>query len=91
MILLARLIKESARFALNSVIANKLRTILTLLGITIGIFSIILVFSVLDGLERQVRNSIQALGDNVVYIQKWPWVFEDNFPWWRFVNRPVPQ
>ncbi|NLM93474.1 MAG: FtsX-like permease family protein [Bacteroidales bacterium] len=89
--LLARLIKESARFALNSVIANKLRTILTLLGITIGIFSIILVFSVLDGLERQVRNSIQALGDNVVYIQKWPWVFEDNFPWWRFVNRPVPQ
>ena len=91
MILLARLIKESARFALNSVIANKLRTILTLLGITIGIFSIILVFSVLDGLERQVRNSIQALGDNVVYIQKWPWVFEENFPWWRFVNRPVPQ
>lgn len=91
MILLARLIKESARFALNSVIANKLRTILTLLGITIGIFSIILVFSVLDGLERQVRNSIQALGDNVVYVQKWPWVFEENFPWWRFMNRPVPK
>jgi putative ABC transport system permease protein len=91
MILLARLIKESARFALSSVIANKLRTTLTLLGITIGIFSIILVFSVLDGLERQVRNSIQSLGENVVYIQKWPWVFERDFPWWRFMNRPVPQ
>ena len=91
MILLARLIKESARFALNSIIANKLRTVLTLLGITIGIFSIILVFSVLDGLERQVRNSIQSLGENVVYIQKWPWVFEENFPWWRFMNRPVPK
>ncbi|MEE4178567.1 MAG: ABC transporter permease [Bacteroides sp.] len=90
-ILLARLIKESARFALNSIIANKLRTILTLLGITIGIFSIILVFSVLDGLERQVRNSIQSLGDDVVYIQKWPWTFEEDYPWWRFMNRPVPQ
>lgn len=90
MIIFARLIKESARFALTSVIANKLRTSLTLLGITIGIFSIILVFSVLDGLERQVRGSIESLGDNVVYIMKWPWVFEGDFPWWRFMNRPVP-
>ncbi|MBW6498383.1 MAG: ABC transporter permease [Bacteroidales bacterium] len=90
MILFARLIKESARFATTSVIANKLRTSLTLLGITIGIFSIILVFSVLDGLERQVRGSIESLGDNVVYIAKWPWVFEGEFPWWRFMNRPVP-
>ncbi|HSV88279.1 MAG TPA: ABC transporter permease [Bacteroidales bacterium] len=90
MIIFARIIKESARFAIVSVMANKLRTILTLLGITIGIFSIILVFSVLDGLERQVRNSINALGTNVVYIQKWPWVFEGDFQWWRFMNRPVP-
>jgi len=90
MILFARLIKESARFATTSVIANKLRTSLTLLGITIGIFSIILVFSVLDGLERQVRGSIESLGENVVYIMKWPWVFEGDFPWWRFMNRPVP-
>ncbi len=90
MILFARLIKESARFATTSVIANKLRTSLTLLGITIGIFSIILVFSVLDGLERQVRGSIESLGENVVYIMKWPWVFEGEFPWWRFMNRPVP-
>ncbi|HSV75999.1 MAG TPA: ABC transporter permease [Bacteroidales bacterium] len=90
MIIIARILKESARFALVSIMANKLRTILTLLGITIGIFSIILVFSVLDGLERQVRNSINALGTNVVYIQKWPWVFEGDFPWWRYMNRPVP-
>lgn len=91
MILFARLIKESGRFAVVSILANKLRTILTLLGITIGIFSIILVFSVLDGLERQVRNSIQSLGENVIYVQKWPWVFDGDFPWWRFMNRPVPQ
>ena len=85
-----RIVKESTLFALSAALANKMRTLLTLLGITIGIFSIILVFSVLDGLERQVRNSINALGENVVYIQKWPWVFDGEFPWWRYVNRPVP-
>lgn len=90
MIVFARIVKESTMFAFTAALANRMRTVLTLLGITIGIFSIILVFSVLDGLERQVRNSIRALGDNVVYVQKWPWVFEGDFPWWRYVNRPVP-
>ncbi len=91
MILFIKLIRESAAFAINSVLANKLRTILTLLGITIGIFAIISVFSVVDSLERQIRNSIAALGDNVIYIQKWPWSFGDEYPWWRYAGRPVPQ
>ncbi len=91
MILIIKLIRESAAFAINSVLANKLRTTLTLLGITIGIFAIISVFSVVDSLERQIRNSIAALGDNVIYIQKWPWSFGDEYPWWRYVGRPVPQ
>ncbi len=91
MILIIKLIKESAAFAINSVLANKLRTILTLLGITIGIFAIISVFSVVDSLERQIRTSIAALGDNVIYIQKWPWSFGGDYPWWRYAARPVPQ
>lgn len=91
MILLIKLIKESAVFAFTSIIANKLRTLLTLLGITIGIFAIISVFSAVDALERQIRNSISALGDNVVYIQKWPWQFSGDYQWWRYVNRPEPQ
>ncbi len=79
-------------FAITSVLANKLRTMLTLLGITIGIFAIISVFSVVDSLERQIRNSIAALGDNVVYIQKWPWGgFEGEYRWWDYMGRPVPQ
>ncbi|MFO7998196.1 MAG: ABC transporter permease [Bacteroidales bacterium] len=90
MILIIKLIKESAVFALTSILANRLRTILTLLGITIGIFSIISVFSVVDSLERQIRSSIEALGDNVVYVQKWPWQFGGDFQWWRYANRPVP-
>ncbi|MDR4987626.1 MAG: ABC transporter permease [Bacteroidales bacterium] len=91
MILIIKLIREGAIFAITSVLANKLRTVLTLLGITIGIFAIISVFSIVDSLEKQVRNSISALGDNVVYIQKWPWAFGAEYPWWSFIGRPVPQ
>lgn len=89
MILIIKLIKESAIFAFGSIMANKLRTLLTLLGITIGIFAIISVFSAVDALERQIRKSISNLGDNVVYIEKWPWQFGgSDFPWWRYLNRP---
>ncbi len=91
MILLIKLIRESAIFAITSVLANKLRTVLTLLGITIGIFSIIAVFSVVDSLERQIRASIASLGDDVIYIQKWPWQFNQDFAWWDYAARPVPE
>ncbi len=91
MILFIKLLKESAFFAWGSVITNKLRTFLTLLGITIGIFAIISVFSVVDALERGVRSSIASLGENVIYIQKWPWEFGSDYPWWRYMNRPTPR
>lgn len=83
-------IKESFIFALNSVIVNKLRTFLSLLGITIGIFSIITVFTVIDSLENSIRTSISSLGENVVYVQKWPWSMGDEYPWWKYLMRPVP-
>jgi putative ABC transport system permease protein len=85
------LFKESLLFAWQSLIANKLRSFLSLLGITIGIFAIILVFTIVDSLESNVRSSIQTLGNNVVYIQKWPWTFGPDYPWWKYINRPTPQ
>lgn len=85
------LLKESLYFAFNSLILNKLRTFLSLLGITIGIFSIISVFTVIDSLENSIRNSIAKLGNNVVYVQKWPWAMGGNYPWWKYMNRPVPR
>ncbi len=91
MILFVKLFRESALFAWGSIVANKLRTLLTLLGITIGIFAIISVFSVVDALERQIRTSISSLGDNVIYIQKWPWEFSADFAWWKYMNRPTPR
>ena len=92
--LLIRLILESFTFAFNSLKVNKLRTFLSLLGITIGIFAIISVFTVIDSLERFIRNSLDSMGSNMVYIQKWPWMppeGESEYPWWRYLNRPVPE
>lgn len=86
-----RLIKESFLFAIDSLIVNKLRTILSLLGITIGIFAMVSVFTMVDSLENNVRNSIQSLGDNVIYIQKMPWDFDTNRPWWEYIRRPNPK
>jgi putative ABC transport system permease protein len=81
---------ESLVFAYKSLVVNKLRTFLSLIGITIGIFAIISVFTVIDTLERSIKNSIASLGDNVVYVQKWPWEFGPEYAWWKYLNRPVP-
>ncbi len=83
------LLKESIVFAWQALVANKLRTSLSLLGITIGIFAIITVFTVVDSLERNIRSSVQSLGDNVVFVMKWPWTFGPDYPWWKYMNRPV--
>jgi putative ABC transport system permease protein len=85
------LVKESLLFAWQSLAANKLRSFLSLLGITIGIFAIILVFTIVDSLENNIRGSIKTLGNNVVYVQKWPWLFGPDYPWWKYINRPTPQ
>jgi putative ABC transport system permease protein len=87
--LFIKLIAESFLMAFHSVTVNKMRTLLTLLGITIGIFAIISVFTVLDAMETGVRESIAGLGDDVVYIQKWPWIFGDDYKWWEYIKRPV--
>ena len=84
---------ESIIFAITALRANVMRAILTLMGVTIGIFSIISVFTAIDFLESQINDSVKSLGDNVIYIQKWPWTppeGESEYPWWRYLNRPQP-
>jgi len=85
-----RLLRESYLFALSAIVVNKVRTILSLLGITIGIFSIISVFTVFDSIERTLRDSINSLGSNVLFVQKWPWAFGGDYPWWKYMKRPEP-
>ncbi|MEZ5172557.1 MAG: ABC transporter permease [Bacteroidia bacterium] len=87
--LFLRLFAESFRFAVDSLVTNKLRTFLSLLGITIGIFAIISVFTMVDSIKNNIDKSISSLGDNVIYIQKWPWEFSSDYQWWEYMNRPV--
>ncbi|WP_324673374.1 ABC transporter permease [Hymenobacter sp. GOD-10R] len=85
-----RLTLESFRFAWQALRSNLLRTVLSLLGVTVGIFAIIAVFTVVDSLETNIRQSMDFLGEKVIYVAKWPWKFEKDFPWWKYFNRPVP-
>ena len=89
--LLLKLIRESFLFAYDALRQNKLRTLLSLLGVTIGIFTIIAVFSAVDTLRNNLQKSVNKLGSNSIYVQKWPWVGEDDFPWWKYMQRPVPK
>ena len=89
MLIYLKLIRESIFFAFHALSVNKLRTFLSLLGITIGIFTIILVFTVVDSLEKNVKSSVESLGENVVIIEKWPWTFGPEYPWWKYWQRPV--
>src|SRR5690606_5103436 len=69
---------------------NQTRTFLSLLGITIGITTISRVFSAVDTLRANLASSVEKLGSNTLYIQKWPWGGGGEYPWWRYANRPEP-
>lgn len=85
-----KMFRESFLFAYNSVVVNKLRTFLSLFGITIGIVSIISVFTVFDWMEGSIRESIASLGDNTIYVEKWPWTSDANIKWWDMIKWPPP-
>ena len=85
-----KLISESILFATHALAINKIRSVLSLLGITIGIFSIISVFTVFDSLESAIKSEISSLGSNVIFIQKWPWKVGSEYPWWKYYQRPEP-
>ena len=85
-----RLAFESFRFAWEALKANLLRTILSLLGVTVGIFAIIAVFTVVDSLEANIRSSLDFVGDKIISVQKWPLEFGADYPWWKYFKRPVP-
>lgn len=84
------LIIESFRFAWHGLKISLLRTLLSLFGVAIGIFAIIAVFTVVDSLETSIKNSMSFLGDRVIYIQKWPWTFGSDYPWWKYMKWPGP-
>ncbi|OAV44207.1 ABC transporter permease [Lewinella sp. 4G2] len=87
--LFLKVFTESVRQAMAQLAGNKLRAFLSLLGISIGIFCIIGVLSAVDSLEDSLNGSLAKLGDDVVYIDKWPWK-DNSGDWWEFFQRPYP-
>lgn len=92
MVIIFKLILESFRFAWNALKMNAFRTTLSLLGVTVGIFAIIGVFTVVDSLERSIRDSLSFLGTGVIYVNKWPFTADESgqYNWWDFWRRPNP-
>ena len=85
------IIGNSFKMALQELWKNKLRTFLSLFGITIGIFCIIGVLATVNSLEQNIKNEVSSLGNNTIYVDKWVYTGGPDYPWWKYVNRPSPK
>lgn len=83
-----RILSEGAAQAWQQLMANKLRSFLSLLGITIGIFCIIGVKSAVNSLEDNIRGSLAKLGNDVVYLAKFSWTENPGQNFWKWMRRP---
>jgi putative ABC transport system permease protein len=78
---------ESVRIAFTQILANKMRSLLTALGVIIGIVAVTLMGTAINGIDASFQNSLAILGDDILYIEKWPWARTDD--WWNYQNRPA--
>jgi putative ABC transport system permease protein len=85
------ILANSFRLTMQELMVNKLRTSLSLIGISFGIFCIIGVLATVNSLEMNIQNQIKSLGTNTIYIDKWDYNGGPDYPWWKFINRPVPK
>lgn len=85
-----KIIYESIVQALQQLSANKLRSFLSLTGISIGIICIISVLSAVDSLKDNVSASFEKLGNDVLYVSREPWTEDPGQNWWKYRQRPEP-
>lgn len=78
-------LKEGLAIAFTAIRANKMRSALTTLGIVIGIVSVTLMGTAIEGLNQAFTRSVAIIGADVLYVQKWPWGGGGN--WWEIRNR----
>jgi len=76
---------ESFAIAFAQIAANKLRSMLTALGVIIGIVAVTLMGTAILGIDAGVERSLSGFGDDVLYVTKWPW--KDTSDWWNYRNR----
>ncbi len=79
-------IKEGLIISLRAIAANKGRSVLTTLGIVIGIWAVVTMSTALKGIDIAFKNGVSSLGSNNLYIDKWAW-FNRDTPWWELRNR----
>src|SRR6266480_1991904 len=84
------IIINSFRQTLQELKVNKLRTALSLTGISFGIFCIIGVLATVNSLEINIQNEIKSLGSNTIYIDKWEYSGSADYPFWKYASRPLP-
>jgi putative ABC transport system permease protein len=77
---------ESFRIAFSQIRANAMRSVLTALGVIIGIVAVTLMGTAINGIDIGFQNSLAMLGEDVLYVQRWPWRNVDD--WWNYINRP---
>lgn len=80
-------ITESLRIAFAQIRANKLRSLLTTLGVIIGIVAVTLMGTAIKGIDVGVDRSFSGFGDDILYVTKWPWK-DNSQDWWNYRNRP---
>ena len=85
-----RLFVESFVQAWQSLITNRLRTFLSLLGVMIVIFMITAVFAVSDSLEENIKGIFSSVRSDVLFVEKMPWTFSSDYPWWKYALRNDP-
>ncbi|MGB0170821.1 MAG: ABC transporter permease [Flavobacteriales bacterium] len=85
-----RLFVESFVQAWQSLVTNRLRTLLSLLGVMIGIFMITAVFTVSDSLEENLKGIFSSVRSDVLFVEKMPWTFSSDYPWWKYAVRKDP-
>jgi putative ABC transport system permease protein len=78
--------RESLRIAFDALRANKARGVMTTLGVIIGIVAVVLTMTAANGLRNRFRESFSAVGTDVFYVSRMPWVVMDDF--FLFRNRP---
>jgi putative ABC transport system permease protein len=78
---------EAFRLAIRAIRSYKLRTALTLLGISVGILAIVLTFTLVDSLQYSISNNLSKLGNTVIYVSKWPWK-DNSEDWYKYYRRP---
>ncbi len=79
-------LKEGLLISLRAIRANKVRAILTTLGIVIGIASVVLMSTAIKGIDNAFQKGVASLGSDNLYIDKWEW-FNNDIPWWEMRNR----